>query len=369
MIKRFYVHNFRCLENFELIVSEQSSVLIIGNNGTGKSTVGRALEILQKVARGTNRISELVRPRDITRGQTEVPMRFEIEVDLAGKIYHYVLALELPEGFKELRVLEEKLTVAGSSIYSRETANVKLARDKGKNETSFLIDWHLVALPIVQRQAKDDPLALFKLWLSRMLILRPIPALMSGDSDYDTLEPRPDLSDFGAWFSGILAEAPSAYTSIDSYLRGVLPDLSDIKNPEIGTDSRSIIVHFSNEVGQIGIPFKELSDGEKCFMVCALVLAANRAYGPLLCFWDEPDSYLAISEVGEFILSLRKAFYQKGQFIATSHNEEAVRKFSSDNTIYLSRRSHLEPTTVRIVSTLDIKGDLVESLVRGDLQS
>ena len=30
------------------------------------------------------------------------------------------------------------------------------------------------------------------------------------------------------------------------------------------------------------LSFADLSDGEKCFMICALVLAANEFYGPLL---------------------------------------------------------------------------------------
>ena len=47
MIRRIYIHNFRCLENFELPISNQSSVFLIGKNGTGKTTVGLGLEILQ----------------------------------------------------------------------------------------------------------------------------------------------------------------------------------------------------------------------------------------------------------------------------------------------------------------------------------
>ena len=43
-------------------------------------------------------------------------------------------------------------------------------------------------------------------------------------------------------------------------------------------------------------------------MVVRLVLAANTAYGPLFCFWDEPDNFLSLSEVGHFVLALRKAF-------------------------------------------------------------
>ena len=82
-------------------------------------------------------------------------------------------------------------------------------------------------------------------------------------------------------------------------------------------------------------------------MICALVLAANDAYGPVLCFWDEPDNYLALAEVGHFVLALRKAFQSGGQFIATSHNPEAIRRFSDENTLVLYRKSHLEPTIVR----------------------
>ena len=34
----------------------------------------------------------------------------------------------------------------------------------------------------------------------------------------------------------------------------------------------------------MSLPFGDLSDGEKCFMICALVLAANHAYGPVYLF-------------------------------------------------------------------------------------
>jgi ABC-type polar amino acid transport system ATPase subunit len=98
------------LENFDLPVMDQSSLLLIGKNGSGKSTVGRALEILQRIARGTNRVNDLVKPKDFTRGQSDAPMRFEIEIVLDTEIYEYVIAFELPKESKELRVSEEKLT-------------------------------------------------------------------------------------------------------------------------------------------------------------------------------------------------------------------------------------------------------------------
>jgi hypothetical protein len=46
-------------------------------------------------------------------------------------------------------------------------------------------------------------------------------------------------------------------------------------------------------------------------------------------------------------MSLRKAFQLGGQLIATSHNPEAIRRFSDENTFVLHRKSHMEPTIVR----------------------
>ena len=52
MLQRLYVHNFRCLENFELNLKDLPSSLLIGKNGAGKSTIAFALEIFQSIGRG-----------------------------------------------------------------------------------------------------------------------------------------------------------------------------------------------------------------------------------------------------------------------------------------------------------------------------
>jgi ABC-type multidrug transport system ATPase subunit len=368
MLQRLYVHNFRCLENFELILKEMPSALLIGKNGAGKSTISSTLEILQSIGRGTNRVGQLVQSKDFARSRSDVPIRFEIEVLLDQKLYKYVLALELPEGFKELRVLEEQLIVAGNPIYARNEAQVTLRRNPVTPEAGFRVDWHLVALPIIQEQSETDPLHIFKTWLARMIILSPIPSLMTGDSNGETLEPSKDSSNFGKWFSGLLSRYPAAYLQVIEYLRVVMPDVKDFLNEVIGKDSKSMIVRFEANNAHLSIDFKDISDGEKCFFLCAVVLAANKFYGPLFCFWDEPDNYLSISEVGHFITSLRRSFTNSGQILVTSHNEEAIRKFSDENTFVLDRKSHLEPTLIRPFSELSIAGDLVDTLIRGDIE-
>jgi predicted ATPase len=129
-----------------------------------------------------------------------------------------------------------------------------------------------------------------------------------------------------------------------------------------------MIVRFEKNQKSLNIDFKDLSDGEKCFFLCAVVLAANRYYGPLFCFWDEPDNYLSISEVGHFVMALRRSFKASGQLLTTSHNGEAIRKFSSENTFVLDRKNHLEPTLIRPLSEISAGENLIDSLILGDIE-
>jgi predicted ATPase len=196
---------------------------------------------------------------------------------------------------------------------------------------------------------------------------------MTGESGGETLEPERDGSNFAEWFTGLLSRYPSSYTSVERSLRQVMPDIKDLLNRPVSDNVKSLAVRFGKQNedrarnAELSVRFKNLSDGEKCFFICAVILAANESYGPLFCFWDEPDSHLSLSEVGHFILSLRRAFGNSGQLLTTSHHPEAIRRFSDENTLLLFRRSHLEPTSVRRLDEISFDGDLVEALIRGDI--
>jgi energy-coupling factor transporter ATP-binding protein EcfA2 len=362
MIQRIYINNFRCFDNLDINLQDKASVLLIGKNGVGKSTFGNALRILQSIGRGSNRVKSLVKADDY--GRLDSPIRFEITVQLDGQMFDYSLALELPESFHESRVSEEILKVDGNVIYSRQQAEVTLANAS----TSFMVDWHLVALPVIQVRGANNPIDRLKTWLSQMVIIAPIPALMTGYSEEDSLEPRQDGSNFASWFGGLLGQYPASYSIVEGNLRDVLPDFQDFENKPVGEASKNIFVRFANNGSNpLRLDFKNLSDGEKCFFLCSIVLGANKFYGPLFCLWDEPDNYLSLSEVGHLTMALRRSFENSGQLLITSHNPEAIRKFSDENTLCFDRASHLEPSKARWLSDLNYKGDLVESLIRGDV--
>lgn len=376
MITRLYVHNFRCLENFELALGGRSSVLLLGRNGAGKTTVRLALEVLQGIARGKNRVGNLVKPKDLTRGRADVPVRLEIELALAGSNYAYSIAFEFPSKFRELRVLDEKFSVNGSVVFSRSLAQVRLARTGQAEEAAFRIDWHLVALPIVQEQSEDDPLYVFKRWLANTLIIGPVPSLARGESEQNPPEldiPDARATNVGSWFSSMVSADPSIYQQVNEYLKQVMPDFDRITNLPAGKETRNLVFHFLKDRSSMAVPLEDLSDGEKCFFIFGLTIAANTAFGPTFCFWDAPDNFLAPDEVAQSVMALRRCFQDRGQIIITSHSPEAIRRFPETNTLYLSRRSHLEPTTITSVESMRsggrFEGSFVDALLRGDIDS
>lgn len=374
MMKRLYVNNFRCLENFALEFGDHSSLLLLGRNGAGKTTVGLALGVLQAIARGTSRVGDLLMPEDLTRGRADVPARFEVEVLLAGKNYVYSVAFEFPTGFRELRVSEERLLVDGNPIFTRELAQVRLARTGSEAEAAFRIDWHVVALPIIQEQNSDDPLSVFKRWLTSILILKPVPSQARGESRQNAPDLRvPDMqaTNLGSWFTAMNADRPSTFSQVREHLVKLMPDFNDVTNPLVAEETRSLRFHFLKERRRVELALEELSDGERCFFIFALAISANAADNPILCFWDEPDNFLAPDEVGHSVTALRKAYHVWGQLIVTSHNPEAIRRFSDDNTLFLTRKSHLEPTTIRSIEELrksgQFEGGFIDALIRGDV--
>lgn len=70
-----------------------------------------------------------------------------------------------------------------------------------------------------------------------------------------------------------------------------------------------------------------------------------------------------------FILRTSFQNYENdAQIIVTSHNPEAIQRFSRDSNIWiLDRKSHSEPAIVRKADEFQISSDLITSLMSGDI--
>lgn len=366
MIERIYVHNYRCFENFTLDLTGQGAALIIGKNGAGKSTLRHALGVFRSICRGRHRVRELIDRRDYTLNRTDIPMRFEIDLTVANKRFHYALTFEYPDHFHEARIGEEKLSVDGTLVFSRERGQVTLPKG-----VTFGLDWHLAALPIINDRPGEGPISQLKSFLASTILVCPAPERMSGFAEEESFELAENAGNFAAWLNGVTSRFPARYADIAHYLRLVIPDFVSFGFPPQPERGKQLIVTFEHEIKglkrSLPLPFSKLSDGEKCFFLSALIVAVNRSDSPVFCLWDEPDSHLSLPEISHFITELRRLSNQGGQFIATSHHPETIRSFSDENTIVFTRQSHLEPTVARPLTEFFYRGNLINALTRGEV--
>ena len=68
MIKRVYADNFRCLVNFELRLDRLN--LLLGENGTGKTTVFEVVYRIQQFLAGSAKVTALFPSTEQTRWQS-----------------------------------------------------------------------------------------------------------------------------------------------------------------------------------------------------------------------------------------------------------------------------------------------------------
>lgn len=364
MIERLYVQNFRCLESVTLDFAGTPSALIIGRNGAGKSTLRHSISVFQSICRGSSRVGTLISPNDFSFLRNDRPMRFEIDVTLTGQRFDYFISFDWPDSFREARILDESLTVDGQAIFTRHHAQVQLPG--GGN---FLLDWHVFALPVINERPPGRAIHDLKTFLASLVLIAPIPSNMSGFSEQPSVELEQDASNFASCLRSLLVKKPAVYSAVDAYLKDVIPDFSSIDHEDRGKDGQQLMVNFKRPDADaaLRVEFDALADGEKCFFLSAYIVASNAAGFSVVCMWDEPDNHLSISQVEQFIMSLRKMGNRGGQFIATSHHPETIRRFSDHNTFVLTRKTHLDPSLPKLLKDFSYSGDLVNALIRDEI--
>lgn len=62
-----------------------------------------------------------------------------------------------------------------------------------------------------------------------------------------------------------------------------MPEVALFRFEKLGRDSRALMVQFKSGGASDEQSFERLSDGEKCFFLSAVLLAANRWAEPIFC--------------------------------------------------------------------------------------
>lgn len=356
MITRFYVDNYKCLTNFEY--KPKPFELIVGANGTGKTTVFEALRRLQDFIIGDFKAGELFSTRDITRGREQVKQRFELEVQDEDGSYSYVLELAhvLSSESEHVQVHEETLKFNGDLLFSYER---RLRQDENDERGSYWAGelwahenlgldeffWPSHNRSVISAFDKYEMPRTFR-FQQRMrdcYFVRLNPSRISSSTNSEEMRPSTDLSNFTQWYRRLVQEKPGATFELYTSLRDAIVGFQELKFDAYGETARQLKVRLSIEPDADGkaqtakFDLEELSDGQRALIALYTLLFCTLDANTTLVI-DEPENYIALRELQPWLLLLRERLEEHGgQVILISHHPEFINQMAPESAIQFSR--------------------------------
>lgn len=356
MFQRIYIHNYKCLQDFEWNLNDEKSLLLLGKNGTGKSSILSVLELLRDLALGKS-LFEI----DLPRYQEDECTILKFDISIKNKLYQYEINIDFLSD-----IVYEKLILDNEYLFERKVNDEFVFDSK-----NFIVNSIDSALSILS--SKVASVRILVTWLKKMILIAPNPSMMnyfleySENRQYTILDKNSE--NLVVWLNDWLDKEPMLYSHIDNVLRKIFPDFQRFKFHTYKS-SKALKLIFGKDKEKIEISFANLSDGERIIFLFSIILALmSHDEEPIFVFWDEPENYISLALLQSLIQFMRsKAEFsqQSHQVFFSSHNSEVINAFSSSHIYYLYRNTHITPTRICNVAEKGIE-NIIDELKYGEL--
>jgi len=367
MIRRLYVDNYRCLVDFTWEPGPVS--LSIGDNGTGKSTAADAVRLIQTWIQGSERLDDLLAPDILTRWSESRIVRFELDLLLDQRLFEYKVSFEVSRRLSRPVVKSESLHVSATAVFTRENELSLLHGEGHKQE--FFVPPPASALNVASLLPDSDAAQEFWEGLELIILLRPLPPLMSGEARRSSTRPSLHFENFVEWYWR-QTENVRFSSAMDGLLNLVWEDFDYLRLDPIGTQSRELIAVWG-QAPQGREPyaqrFANLSDGEKMLIALYSVCAYQRAAASTTILIDEPDNFVTISELQPWLLKMLNDRPEDGQLCLISHSPEIIQFIGESDISFFSRDGHSDPVRIGRLPQDDTGLPLTERFARGWLSA
>jgi predicted ATPase len=323
MLKRIYVDNFRCLVNFELKLDRLN--LLLGENGTGKTTVFEVLYRLQQFLAGNAKVQTMFPSADLTRWQSTPTQRFELELQAGEANYDYALVIEHDEDRRKARIKSEILTMDDKRLFDFLDGNAELYYDDFTPGPKYPFDWTQSGLAVLQPRADNKKLTRFRKELQQIIVAAVHPMCMSSESRAEESTLSRNMENFVSWYRYVSQEHQGATYGLVQELARVLPGFSSFSLKEAGEAKVfKVMMKRPSMKQEIPFDFSELSDGQRCLIALYAVLFVLKDQGVSL-FLDEPDNFITLREIQPWLGSLKDLIGEGvEQGVLISHHPEII---------------------------------------------
>ncbi|MFN7919897.1 MAG: AAA family ATPase [Bryobacteraceae bacterium] len=331
MLTRLYVDNFRCFVNFEYRPRQRE--LILGANGSGKSTFLDVLLLLRQIAVNGVAVDDLPMLANRTRWMQQPEIVFELDADLDG-LFHYRLVIAPTQDPLRQHVAEETVHFKNSPLLRFSEGNVQTFNDRGELVASFSFDPRRSAFAVLG--AGNTGLGRLKTWLTDLCCFRINPFTIAPAAPTEALGPNVDLSNFVAWYRHLVQAQPRENRSFLRSLEQSIEGLRYLPAEPVGINNVVLAAEFDG--GQKGrVYLNELSDGQRCLIGLYAILHFVVAKGRTVVI-DEPDNFIALREIQPWLVALDDAVEEsRGQVMIISHHPEILNQWAPSSGTQFSR--------------------------------
>lgn len=325
MLTRLYADNFRCLTNFELRLDETN--ILLGPNGTGKTSVLDVLHRIQQFAARGVRVEEAFPARELTLTQVRDEQCFELDLELGGGTYHYALRITHDRRGGGSRISEERLDRDGESLVSCDGAYLRLYDDDGTEGFASNLGLPISGVFLPKDVRRYERVSRFREVLQGFVIASPCPPLFASEAarEDEFLDPR--MENFVGWYRHAAQANMGRLAKLFEALRETLPGFDSIDLTKSAEEARVMKVAFlgeSRERKADRYRFGQLSDGQRALVALYCLIFLTRS--PQTClFLDEPDNYLALREIQPWLAAAAgKCGDTLEQVVVASHHPVTI---------------------------------------------
>lgn len=336
MIHRLHIDNFRCLNNFELELSEIN--ILLGANGAGKTSVFSVLRRMQNLIVHGAKVAVAFPSGHVSLGRDEAWQRFRLEVLVDGVKYDYSLAIEHDFAQGRARIGEETLLCDARPLLEFKLGEAQLYHDDHEKGPTYPFDWTQSALSVLNERRDNQKLFRFKKELANCIFVRPNPPLFRSESRAEVEFMQHSMSDFVDWYRHAVQENMGAVATLFGELRSVLPGFDSINLAESG-DARILKVRYRVSDKPKDYRFGDLSDGQRALIALySLVFLPNRR---ISLFIDEPENYLALREIQPWTTVVSERCGESlEQLVVISHHPVMIDYLAGTAGKWFSRQQH-----------------------------
>ncbi len=362
MLKSIYINNYNCLVDFKLELDKAN--LLLGSNGTGKSSVLSVLNNLTDFVNGRNKLEYLFPTHSKTRWLNSNTQSFELCFEENSDTYHYRLEIEHPVFGGSAKVKTESVFLNQNLLLRSKDNKAEYYTDNNTLAMTAGGMSDMSALQLGYSDVNAIKYAHFRTFFSNFEFVKIVPSAIEPITNPSFRFLTPDCSKFISWLRTKSLEKQDVYLELKQSFAQVFPDFVSFGFEQTGTEY-VLRLYFSQNQESTPYTFYELSDGQKVLFVLYSLLAHLKDHAVTL-FLDEPDNYITLREL-QPLISIITDYCEESrlQVVLISHHPEIINSHSTFNSVLFKRGSTQNTQLIIDLATLSENLPLSEIMARG----